>query len=117
MCSWIEKLRSERSLNFYSPTNDQIITLEKFELYLVHGDLRAKTTFMVVKTLSVKNFIGTYFMNKYATSIYPSERKLKPLCSKLIAIVLTEALDNLAVATTSTQHGKEHNDSNNFRQN
>lgn len=50
--------------------------------------------------------IGTGFMDKYVTSIYPTERRFKPLISRSIAIFATGLSENLAIAAVSSQREK-----------
>lgn len=85
------QVEKEYNLYLYPATNDSIVTLKHINIYLRLGDLWTETSFVVVEALSVNILIGTNFMDKYVRSIYPIERILKPLGSKLIAILSTEA--------------------------
>lgn len=59
--------------------------------------------FNVVENLSVKLLTGTNIMDKFVTSIYPAKRRLKPLRSKMMAILSIEASAKLAAATAPEQ--------------
>lgn len=51
-------------------------------------------------------------MDKYATGIYPTERRLRPLLSRSIAILSVGVSEKLAIATESALEEEERHDSN-----
>lgn len=98
-----EEVRNKNNLKLGSAKNDPLVPLEQVEIYLGPGDRHAKTPFIVIDTLPVENLIGADFIDKHITGIYKIERKLDPLCSKLIPILSTAASEKLAFVTASAQ--------------
>lgn len=72
-----------------------MVTLRQIELYLRLDDLHAKTIFMVVEKLLVNISIGGCLMGRYNISFYPTEREIKPFCSRLLPILLKGASGKL----------------------
>lgn len=108
----MEDVRIGHSLYLCSATNGPIVSLGRIKLYQGFGDLRVKTIFIVIETLSVDILIGTDFLDKYATGSYSTEKQLKLLLSITIAILSTRVSDKLTISTTSMQQEEERPDSN-----
>lgn len=110
--SWMIEVRNEHSMNLCYAMNERTITLGQIKLYRRRGDLCAKKIINVVKTLSVNIIIAIYFIDKYLTSMYPTERRLKPPRSRPDAILLAGGSDKLAVPTALAQQEKSLRDCN-----
>lgn len=75
-----KEIRKDRILDLCSVLSDSIIILVQLKLYQRLDDLHNKTIFNIVETLSLNILIGNGFMAKHLTSIYATEKPLKPLC-------------------------------------
>lgn len=95
--------QKNQNLNLSSVTDEPIINLGEFGLYLGLIEVCAKESFNVVVTLSVKILIETALMYTYVAGISPTERRLKPVFLGPVVIFQKKAMDKLGVATAITQ--------------
>lgn len=107
-----EKGRNEHSLKLCSAKNDQIITLGQIDLSVRLRCPRCKTIYNVVEASLVKILIGIDFMDHFVTNMYRTERHLKPLHSRRIAIFSTRPLDKFAISYVSAQQEEERHEGN-----
>lgn len=85
-------IRNGDDFKLCAATDGPIIIMRQIDICITFGELSAKSTFTVAKTLLVSILIVAHFIEKYVIGIYPAERKLTRLDLKMVSILSTRAL-------------------------
>lgn len=85
--SWSSKVKPVADPGL-TAAGKQTITVEGVILLHVQlGDLRVRVWFGVVKNLAVSVLLGTSFIDRFVTGIFPPERKVVPQNSEPVDII------------------------------
>lgn len=85
--SWFKRIKRDKLPTLQTATK-QPLSMDGFILLNLRlGDLNTRIWFGVAPHLALDIFLGTAFIDRFIRSIFPSERKVVPWHSKLVAIM------------------------------